>query len=73
MMTLSDKIKKTADINFMHVASKADLLVKPYTSALNGASSAGARNILEPHLGHNAILFSNRIINKEIDFLGDVP
>lgn len=65
--TLSSKINGCTKTRFFHIASKADLIIFPYTSALNyppcSEPEKSANISIFPHLGHAAALFSKSISN----------
>lgn len=70
---LSKKIASSTKTRFFHFASKADVVILPYYSALNIESEVIARNQNTAHiasnLGHTAVLFSKKVVDQEIYYL----
>lgn len=68
MNELSKKIKECTTTRFLHVASRADAVIFPLTSSLNGEEKVHPSTIITDH-GHCSILFSSTIAQRTVSFL----
>jgi len=70
---LSKKIKESKTTQFFHIASLADMVVRPYYSALNLDNDFRnvdpTRYYIAPNLGHAGVLYSSQISKIIVNYL----
>jgi len=67
ILKLKEKIEKENDINFYHIATITDQLVRPYDSALIGKNIN--REYIVNGIGHASLLYSKKVSDKIINWL----